>query len=124
MKKAKKKDKHGDKGARKGELWNNWIALQSIVRLAVWITIFYYILKLRKKVAKLPKNQLSSFLLKTILTRGLAALVPMIFFSFETLSCFSVYSLSAKKVCRSSSAASFYLSLYLSGFLLLSILNR
>ena len=96
----------------------------SVMRLLIWIALFYNLLKLRKKVTNLPVKELSTFLLNTILTRGLAALLPMIFFSFETLSCFSVYSLTVKKVCRSSAAATFYLSLYLSGFLLQSIISK
>ena len=78
----------------------NWIGIQSVIRLLIWIVLFYNLLKLRKKVAKLPVKELSNFVLNTILTRGLAALLPMIFFSFETLSCFSVYSLNVRKVCR------------------------
>ena len=63
-------------------------ALLALVRLSSEIVIFRQMLKLRESVAKLPPQELSEFLCQTILVKGIAAIGPMIFFSFETVACY------------------------------------
>ena len=57
-----------------------WFAL---VRILIWVVGFMVYLKVRRKAAQLSPAELSKFLCNTI------AMATMIFFIFETVSCFT-----------------------------------
>lgn len=60
----------------------------AIMRIVIfWLPIFYILMQVRRRIAALPDNELSDFLCQTIIARGTASIAPIIFFSFETVTC-------------------------------------
>ena len=59
-----------------------------LVRICGWCYGAKLVMKLRESAAKLPPRELSEFLCETVLKKGTAAIGPMLFFSFESISCF------------------------------------
>ena len=58
-----------------------------LARIPIWLGAYWLGLKLRRKAAQLPPAKLSNFLCHTVLLGGVSAMVPMIFFMFEAVSC-------------------------------------
>ena len=98
-----------------------WLA---ITRAVCWYLPFWLGLKLRASAAKLPPQELSDFLCQTVLLKGTAAMGPMLFFSFEAISCFISQGSLSNGQCNNTSHAALYLSLYLSLLTMLSIVNK
>ena len=96
-----------------------------IVGVAVFFMCIALIfnLKLRRKAAQLPPPELSKFLCNTVLLGGVGAMAPMIFFSFETLSCFASNGLESDQ-CNNTSSAALWLSIYLFIITSLSFLSK
>ena len=59
-----------------------------LVRICGWCYGAKLVMKVRESAAKLPTQELSDFLCETVLKKGTAAIGPMLFFSFESISCF------------------------------------
>ncbi|GMI13081.1 hypothetical protein TrLO_g1891 [Triparma laevis f. longispina] len=93
-------------------------------RDVTWILAFRQVLKLRLAVAKLPEKELSEFICQTVLVRGTSAMVPMLFFSFETVACFISQNSLDNGQCKIISSAAFMLSLYLAAFTLMSVAGK
>lgn len=73
---------------------------------------------------EIPPLQLSEYLCKTVLVKGTAAVGPMLFLSFETISCFvSQRSLNNRK-CSNTSWASLFLSFYLAMLTTMAITKK
>ncbi|GMH66597.1 hypothetical protein TrST_g749 [Triparma strigata] len=60
----------------------------SIFRVLVAYKLFSMLLKLRDFAARLPPKELSKFLCNRVLVKGVFAMGPLLFFSFETISCY------------------------------------
>ncbi|GMH71869.1 hypothetical protein TL16_g05768 [Triparma laevis f. inornata] len=91
------------------------------------IIAFNQILKLRTSVSKLPPTELSEFIcqtVQTVLTRGTAAMIPMFFFGFETVACFTSQNSLDNDQCKIISSAAFMLSLYLATFTVMSVAGK
>ena len=68
---------------------NNNAAWINLVRLLlVWPYVFKQKRRVREAASGLTDVELSHFLCTSILKKGTACLVPMVFFSFETIACF------------------------------------
>ena len=65
----------------------NTAGAYALVRVLIWAVIYTLLQRLRRNVAKLPDDELSDFCCRTVLIGGISAMAPMIFFTFETLSC-------------------------------------
>ena len=74
--------------------------------------------------SKLPPQGLSDFLCQTVLVKGTAAMSTMLFFSFETVSCFISQNSLDNGQCSNTSTAAMYLSVYLAIITTLSIANK
>ena len=88
-----------------------------------FLLAYWLLLKLRSQAAKLPPAELSNFLCHTILAGGVSAMAPMVFFSFEALSCYTVRSFETWK-CNNTSFAAMFLSIFMSIIALISIARR
>ena len=99
-------------------------AVFSFIRIPIFYYAFWLGLKLRKSVAKLPPQELSDFLCRTVLVKGTAAMGPMVFFAFEAISCFISQNSIAGKECTTISNVALLLSLYLLCVTLLSLANK
>ncbi|GMH66368.1 hypothetical protein TrLO_g3254 [Triparma laevis f. longispina] len=89
-------------------------AVFAILRLSGYVGLFRLGLMLRDQAARLlnPKI-LSELICTTVLVRGTAAMGPILFFSFETVSCVIEMGGFEGRQCENSSMASFALSIYL-----------
>ncbi|GMH76044.1 hypothetical protein TL16_g06953 [Triparma laevis f. inornata] len=85
----------------------------AIGRCIMYGLFFRIGLRLRKAASQLPPEQLSRFLTKTVLLNGTACLGPIVFFSFETISCFIGQGSIDNGNCTNTSRAVLYLSSYL-----------
>ena len=94
---------------RLGKQFEAWFC---IFRVPLWCLAFWLGLKLRASAAKLPLQELSEFLCQTVLVKGTAAMGPMLFFSFETVSCFISQNSLSNGQCNNTSRAAMFLSLY------------
>ncbi|GMH78068.1 hypothetical protein TrST_g12709 [Triparma strigata] len=82
------------------------------------------LMKLRASAATLPPQELSSFLCQTVLVKGTAAMVTMLFFSFETVSCFISQNSLDNGQCSNTSSAAAILSVYLAILTTMSIAGK
>ncbi|GMH98961.1 hypothetical protein TrST_g10973 [Triparma strigata] len=101
------------------EVWVN------LLRLAVFCSAFRLGLKLRESVAKLPPQELSDFMCQTVLVKGTAAMGPLLFLSFEIISCYigEGEGLGSRK-CTDTSYSALFLSLYLVTLTTVSIFSK
>ena len=106
---------------RGGVNGKGWSALLRMV--IFWPIAYQLALKLRKKTAQQPPAKLSQYLCNTLLLGGLGAMAPIIFFSFETLSCFASDGLESDQ-CENTSGAAMYLSVYLAAITAMSICSK
>jgi len=102
-------------GSIVGLLRAGWISngLFAMLRIPCYYLIFWLGLKLRKLAAELPPQELSNFLCQTVLLKGAAAMGTMLFFSFETLSCFISQNSLDNGQCENTSMSALLLSVYL-----------
>ena len=98
--------------------------LLALFLIPLWHLAFWLVLRLRKSAAKLPPNELSDFLCQTVLIKGTAAMVTMLFFSFETVSCFISQNSLDNGQCKNTSTAAMFLSVYLGVLTTISIVNK
>ncbi|GMH98819.1 hypothetical protein TrST_g13130 [Triparma strigata] len=96
----------------------------TIARINLWCLAFWLGLKLRASAAKLPPQELSNFLCQTVLVKGTTAMGTMLFFSFETVSCFISQNSLSNGQCKNTSYAAMFLSLYLVLLTMLSMVNK
>lgn len=61
--------------------------LFALALILFYFLIFRMMLYLRKTIASKPREELNYFLINTMTLKASAAIGPMIFFSFETISC-------------------------------------
>ncbi|GMH51421.1 hypothetical protein TrST_g4611 [Triparma strigata] len=62
-------------------------AILNIARIPIFSVVFRIMLGLRASIAKLPPSDLSDFLVNVLLVNGAGSLTTIVFFLFETLSC-------------------------------------
>ena len=86
-----------------------WAAL---AKIPFWIMIYQQALKLRRKAAQRTLAELSDFICHTLLLGGVGAMVPMIFFLFEAVSCMASGDGVADTQCENSTYAAMFLSVY------------
>lgn len=79
-----------------------------ILRISMWYAIFWVELKFRESAAKLPPQELSNFLCQSVLVKLTAAIGPLVFFSFETVSCFISQGSLDNEECENTSNASLF----------------
>ena len=106
---------------RSGLIFHGWFA---ILRIPLWCLAFWLGLKLRESAAKLPPQELSDFLSQTVLVKGAAAMGPMLFFSFEAVSCFISQDSLSNGQCGNTSSAALLLSMYLAILTTMSIVSK
>lgn len=92
---------------RRGSIFSACFAL---FRMPCWCYAFKLALKLREAAGKLKPAELSDFLCTTVLANGTNAMGPMIFFSFETVSCLITQRSLSNGQCANASSAGFWLS--------------
>ena len=98
--------------------------LFTIFRATLWCIVFWLGLKLRASAAKLPPQELSDFLCQRVLVKGTAAMGPMLFFSFEAVSCFISQGSPDNEQCYNTSYAAMFLSVSLAVLISMSIFNK
>ena len=86
---------------REGKSGGAWFA---IILIPIWLAAYWLGLKLRRRAAQLSPIDLSNFLCHTILLGGVSAMAPMVFFTFESLSCTARNGL-VSELCENTSAA-------------------
>ncbi|GMI09881.1 hypothetical protein TrVE_jg13446 [Triparma verrucosa] len=96
----------------------------AIFRALIYFCILLFTLKLRASAAKLPSQELSDFLCQTVLVKGTVAMGPMLFFSFETVSCLISQDSLSNGQCNNTSFAATFLSLYLAILTTVSIASK
>ncbi|GMH75834.1 hypothetical protein TrLO_g15657 [Triparma laevis f. longispina] len=74
---------------------------------------FTVLQKLRDFAARLPPKELSKFLCNRVLVKGVFAMGPLLFFSFETISCYLRQDKGFQAECNATSDISLFLSLLL-----------
>lgn len=90
-----------------------------------WGFAFMLFWKLRASAAKLPPQELSEFLCQTVLIKGAAAMGPMFFFSFETVSCFFGQDFNINNgQCTNTAYAAVFLSIYFALLTIVSMTNK
>ncbi|GMH71850.1 hypothetical protein TrST_g1471 [Triparma strigata] len=98
--------------------------LFALFLIPLWCLGFWLGLKLRASAAKLPPQELSAFLCQTVLVKGTGVIGPMVFFTFETVSCLTSRNMIGESQCRNTSTAAMFLSFYLALLTILSIINK
>ena len=96
--------------------------IASIALLSICL-VYIIALKLREKAAQLPQAELSNFLCNTVLVGGAGAMVPMVFFTFETLSCVMSNGLESD-MCENTTTSAKWLSIYLTIITAISIVSK
>lgn len=97
----------------------------TVIRLVSWIYAFWKALKLRKSAARsLSDEALEVFLCEEVFYKGGGALAPILFFTFEKVSCIIEQDSRDNGQCANTAAASFYLSCILSLLFLMSIVDK
>ncbi|GMH73506.1 hypothetical protein TL16_g06212 [Triparma laevis f. inornata] len=99
-------------------------ALVSIARIFFWSSAWPKALKLREASSKLPPEELSDFLCQTVLVKGTAAMGPMLFFSFEAVSCFLGQESLDNGMCENASKAALFLSIHVAFLTIISMCNN
>ena len=111
--------------ARKGK-WFMFAQEMGIIFL-FYLPSFWVLLKFRKRLAALPPKELSNYLVEYVVKAGLAAILSMLFLSFETMSCLSDMGYGADEgidTCVSVSLCQQYLSYYLFVALALRLFSK
>ncbi|GMH83670.1 hypothetical protein TrST_g11658 [Triparma strigata] len=103
---------------RNGLLFPGWFCISTI---PAWYLAYMQGLKLREAAAKLPEKELSEFLCQTVISNGTSAIQPMIFFSFEAISCFLGQGTFSNGQCYNTSRAALFLSTCITFFTFMSI---
>ncbi|GMH98487.1 hypothetical protein TrVE_jg9990 [Triparma verrucosa] len=101
-----------------------FMGLFTLFRIPFWCLAFRLGLKFRESAAKLPPQELSDFLCQTVLVKGTAAIGPMLFLSFEAISCFISQDSLDNGQCSNTLIASMLLSTYLAILTILSIASK
>ena len=84
-----------------------------LIGMTILVGILYVsMLRLRQRAAQLDPAELSDFLCYTILRGTAAAIIPMLFFCFETMSCFTSIGLE-NDLCYNTLHTVMFLSIYL-----------
>ncbi|GMI13078.1 hypothetical protein TrLO_g1890 [Triparma laevis f. longispina] len=97
----------------------------TIFRIPFWCLAYNKGMKMRAVEAQLPPKELSDFLSQSIIVKGVAAMGPMVLFSFEAASCFiSVPTYAEEGTCNNTSTAAVWLSTYLALFTLISVCTK
>eukprot|EP00518_Triparma_eleuthera_P000213 CAMPEP_0182459934 /NCGR_PEP_ID=MMETSP1319-20130603/4947_1 /TAXON_ID=172717 /ORGANISM="Bolidomonas pacifica, Strain RCC208" /LENGTH=150 /DNA_ID=CAMNT_0024658953 /DNA_START=124 /DNA_END=573 /DNA_ORIENTATION=+ len=102
--------------ARKGAL--------VLARIPFWLITYWLMLKIRRKAAQLPPAELSNFLCHTVLQGGASAMAPIIFFTFETVSCMASEDDLGNRQCDNTAYAASSLSMSLAIIAIASIASR
>ena len=96
----------------------------SSITVLISVLIAYALgLQLRRKAAQLPPAQLSSYICNTVLLGGVSAMAPMLFFTFEAVSCIASNGIESNE-CDNTMHASNLLSDYLVLFTTASIFSK
>eukprot|EP00519_Triparma_laevis_P004184 CAMPEP_0182508958 /NCGR_PEP_ID=MMETSP1321-20130603/25957_1 /TAXON_ID=91990 /ORGANISM="Bolidomonas sp., Strain RCC1657" /LENGTH=310 /DNA_ID=CAMNT_0024715135 /DNA_START=148 /DNA_END=1077 /DNA_ORIENTATION=+ len=100
-------------------------AISGAIRIPIWCVVFNrFGAKIRREViAKLSEVELTEFLCGAVLMRGTAAMAPMLFLSFEAISCLASEGFDSR-LCENSASATKFLSLNLICLTLKSLLNK
>ena len=106
---------------RLGLIFNGFFC---IFKIPLWCLAFWLGLELRESAGKLPPQELSDFLCQTVLVKCTAAMGPMLFFAFETISCFISQNSLDNGQCVNTSGAAMNLSGYLTILTAWSIVNK
>ena len=106
------------------KLGNLSLVLFSLIGITIHCFAFWLGLKLRESAAMLPPQELSDFLCQTILEKGAAAMGTMLFFSFETVSCFISQKSLDNGQCTNTSNVATRLSIYITIITTLSIVSK
>jgi len=93
-------------------------------KLVWWCGVYWVLLKLRESLAKFSPQELSDFLCQTILIKCAAVIGTMLFFSFETATCFIDEESLDNGICASTSWASVCVSLNLVLMTIVSITSK
>ncbi|GMH77653.1 hypothetical protein TL16_g07484 [Triparma laevis f. inornata] len=110
----------------------------SFVRLVIEGVVFKQLLKVRERLGKLTKEEVSEYLCQTVLVRSSEIMLPIMFLLFECLSCLSQHPIVPTKVapddeeeekfdwevCSSSTNAAVLLSVYLVLFNLQTLISK
>jgi hypothetical protein len=112
--------------------------ITSILRLLIETIIFQQLLKVRERLAKLSREELSTYLTSTVLSRSSEVMLPIMFLLFECLSCLTQHPIIKRhyknpeldseredwEVCASSTNAASMLSIYLVLFNLQTLISK
>ena len=98
-------------------------ALSHFTCIFIWCWGFRKALKFREIVAGFSNQQLTSFLCNNVLVGGIGAMVPMAFFSFETVSCLAEEGFE-NGLCENTSTAAAFLSVNLVAFMSFGLINK
>ena len=96
--------------AREGRIFYGCL---SLLRFPLEYAMFRQALNLRHSVQNFTKKRLSDFLCQQVIIKGMKAIGPMIFFSFETIACLISSNSFGAEECQNTSHAAKYLSWYL-----------
>ena len=103
---------------------DNFGAVLNLIRIVIfWLPVYVLSLKLRRRVAQLPPALISKYICNSVLCGGVKAMSPMIFFSFETLSCVAGNGLESDQ-CKNTSMAALFLSIYLATITAVSLASK
>ena len=102
-------------------VFSGWFCL---FRIPCYVIAFWLGLKLRASAATLPPQELSDLLCQTVLVKGTTAMGTMLFFSFETVSCFISQDSLSNGQCSNTTSAGMLLSLYLAIFTSVSMVSK
>mmetsp|Transcript_20075 Transcript_20075/g.37434 ORF Transcript_20075/g.37434 Transcript_20075/m.37434 type:complete len:320 (-) Transcript_20075:70-1029(-) len=98
------------------------VGVFALARIPLWCLLFRQTLKLRASAAKLKVKELNEFLCQTVLVKGTSAMGPMVFFTFEAVTCFLQQgTLENEGKCKNTTNAAVFLSVYLTCVTALSI---
>ena len=95
----------------------------ALVRIPIWCLAYRLVLRTRRRAALLSRTELSNFLCKTVLVDGGRAMAPMVFFTFETVSCLTSNGI-GNDLCANTSNAAMFLSFYLAIIASVSIARK
>jgi hypothetical protein len=96
----------------------------AFLRIGLWLLGAKFGLQLREVCAKLQPERLSEFLCQSVLVRGATAIGPMLFFSFEAVSCFISRASIDDGLCENTSDAAKSLSVYVAILTIMSVVTK
>ncbi|GMI17818.1 hypothetical protein TrLO_g1780 [Triparma laevis f. longispina] len=109
--------------ARRGK-WN-MVAVEMFIIVCLYFPAWWVLLKFRKRLAALPLEELSNYLIDNVIKAGLGALIPMLFLTFDTMSCIWDADIEvAAEECAALSSIQQYLSYYLFTALMLKLCSQ